>query len=178
MGLLTSYGSNNFVLVDDYNYRCNQIESGEPIVAVELSATSSMPPEFKPVVTVRQWWRAIIEETASFKYIGMDYSAAQDCADDMRSLLTFTSYPWVYSEYLSGDYLLYGWHKGVGTPTLESEIRLEKHGTGSMYDVVVNAKCTTINYGISGNALILSEAPLADAVDDVPGWNSTHQLSG
>lgn len=178
MSLLTSYSSKNFVLVDDYSYRCNQIDSGEPIVAVELSTTSSTPPERKPVVTITQWWRATIEETASFKYIGMDYSTAKDCADAMRSLFTFTSYPWVYSEYLSGDYLLYGWHKGTGTPTLESEISLEKHDNGCMYDVVVNAKCTTINYDKGANALDLNDRPLANAIDDVPGWDSTHQLSG
>lgn len=172
MSLLTSYTSKNFVLVDDYNYRCNQIECGKPEVAVELSNDQL-------VTTVDQWWRAIIEEKASFKYIGMNYSTAQSCAASMRSRFTFTQYQWLYGNYVvSNDIFLYGWHKGVGTPTLESEVSLQKHGNGCMYDVVVNAKCTTINYDKGARALDLNVRPLSNAVSQLPGWNTTVPLDG
>lgn len=78
---------------------------------------------------------------------------------------------------MSGSYLLYGWHKSIPTPTLESEVRLE-HNAGCMYDVVVNAKCTMINYDKAGDALQTGSRPLAGAVYHLPGWTSTHQLSG
>lgn len=172
MSALTSYSDKNFVLTEDYSCRFNQIECGQPEVAVEWNET-----EGKPEVTIAQWWRAVMEERAGFKYIGMNYSAAKNCANDMRSLLTFQTHTWEYGAYLSNDSLLYGWHKGSMTPTLESEIRLE-HNAGSMYDVVVNAKCTSINYDKAGNALNTGSRQLAGAVSNVDGWNSTHQLSG
>lgn len=174
MSALASYNATNFVLTEDYSYRFNQIECGQPEVAVELSGSGLSA---TPVVTIAQWWRAVMEERASFKYIGMKYDTAKSCANAMRSALTFQTYQWEYGAYLSGNYLLYGWHKGIATPTLESEVRLE-HNAGSMYDVVVNAKCTTTNYDKAGRALQTGSTPLATAVASLPGWSATHTLSG
>lgn len=174
MGALTTYGAENFVLTEDYSYRFNQIECGQPEATVELSGSGLSA---VPVVTIAQWWRAVMEERASFRYIGMDYSTAKNCANTMRSSMTFLTYPWEFGEYLSGTHLLYGWHKGTPTPTLESEVRLE-HRAGSMYDVVVNAKCTTVNYDKAGRALATGSRPLADEVAHVPGWSTANQLSG
>lgn len=179
MGLLTSYGANNFILETDYNYRCNQIESGVPEVTVELLSGT-------PQIAIRQWWHAFIEETASFKYVGMSYSAAQDCADEIRSTLTINRYPWTFGSYLSSvssglsttNYMLYGWHKGTSTPVCESEIKLQKHGNGCMYDVVVNARCTTENYDTSSNVLDINNKPLLNIVNSLPGWSEDCQLSG
>ena len=90
----------------------------------------------------------------------------------MRSALTIISYPWAFGEYIENGVLLYGWHKGTGTPTMESEVRLEKR-SGCMYDVVVNAKCTTINYDKQNNALNINNKPLYAVVSGLAGWNAT-----
>ena len=95
----------------------------------------------------------------------------------MRSALTIISYPWAFGEYIENGVLLYGWHKGTGTPTIESEVRLEKTA-GCMYDVVVNAKCTTINYDKNHNALDLTQKPLYSVVSGFAGWTQTHILKG
>jgi hypothetical protein len=50
-------------------------------------------------------------EEAAFRYVGMSYAAAQDCADDMRSAFTYNSYqPWIYEDYLEGSSFIRGWH--------------------------------------------------------------------
>lgn len=49
MGALTSYGAENFVMLEDYNFKFNSIEQGQPEVAVELSGTLSGG---EPTVTV------------------------------------------------------------------------------------------------------------------------------
>lgn len=113
-----------------------------------------------------------MEERAGFKYIGMDYDTAQSCANSLRTSLTITSYPWACGKYLYNGNLLYGWHKGTGTPTIESEVRVEKHA-GCMYDVVVNAKCTTTNYDKHSNALNITNRPLYTVVSGLAGWSAT-----
>lgn len=55
---------------------------------------------------------------------------------------------------------------------MESEVRLEKR-SGCMYDVVVNAKCTTINYDKQNNALNINNKPLYAVVSGLAGWNAT-----
>ena len=47
-----------------------------------------------------------------------------------------------------------------------------------MYEVVVNAKCTTENYTDDGNALNLNNKPLYGIVSNLAGWNDTPQLDG
>lgn len=169
MGLLTSYGADNFVLEDDYKLKCNSLEVGQPEVAVLLSGNN-------PTVQVTTWRREVTEESLRFKYIGMDYQTAQNCAAALRQTLTYTKYPWLFGAYLSGDNMLYGWHMGVGTPTLDSSVVVQKHGSGCMYDVVVDARAETENYlqnGSSGES-----SPLGDKLGQIAGYNSSYQLSG
>lgn len=115
------------------------------------------------------------DERTGFKYVGMDYGTAKSCADAMRSVLTFQKPTWLFGEYLSSvggaKVMLYGWHKGIATPTLESEVRLE-HNAGSMYDVVVNAHCTTEDYSNAGLATTTTSRPLADNLRSIPGYYS------
>lgn len=172
MGLLTTYSATNFVLEGDYNLRCNQIECGLPSVSVEVDGQGNKQ------VVIAQWWRAMIEEVASFRYIGMTYSAAQACATAMRSRFTFNQPRWDYGFYVEDNELLFGWHKGTSTPVLESEVRLEKQGNSRMYSVVVNAKCTTENYDKGGRALDLSVRPLQTALSGLPGFTSSTTLHG
>ena len=71
MGLLRTYGAENFVLTEDYSVRFNQVDCGVPEVSVELDEETH-----QPQVVIAQWCRAIMEERAGFKYIGMNYSTA------------------------------------------------------------------------------------------------------
>ena len=71
MGLLRTYGAENFVLTEDYSVRFNQVDCGVPEVTVDLD-----PQTAQPVINITKWCRAIMEERAGFKYIGMNYSTA------------------------------------------------------------------------------------------------------
>lgn len=66
---LTSYGAHNLVIEQDYCKKFNTIEVGEPTVTVELSGN-------RPVVQINTWYKTLQEETARFRYIGMNYSTA------------------------------------------------------------------------------------------------------
>lgn len=168
MSALNTYNADNFVMLEDYNFKFNSIEQGQPDVTVELSGST-------PTVTISQWWRAMQDERTSFKYVGMDYDTAKSCANTMRNVLAFQKSPWLFGEYLSSvnnvPVMLYGWHKGIATPTLESEVRLE-HNAGCMYDVVVNAHCTTEDYSNTGLATTITSRPLADNLRSIPGYYS------
>ena len=170
MGLLTTYGADNFILLDDYKLKCNSLDAGQPEVAVLLSGAN-------PSVQVVTWKRGITEESLRFKYVGMDYETAQDCADALRDSLTYTKYPWQFGAYLSGQTMLYGWHRGVGTPTLDSSVTVQKHGTGCMYDVVVDARAETENYTAGGDP-VGGGAPLAGKLNGIAGYSASHVLSG
>lgn len=169
--LLTSYGAQNFVLLDDYKMRFNSIKVGQPEVAVLLSGNVAS------VQTVT-WKRGIMEESCRFSYIGMSYDAAQNCAASMRSLLTFWSPTWIYGDYLSGGNWLLGWHHGFETPKLESGITVQRHGSGCMYDVVVDARYTAEEYTTGGYAGAATSQLLRSTLAYIPGFNSSPPLSG
>lgn len=179
MSLLTSYGAENLVITNDYDRRFNQTDIGNPQVSIEVLSGS-------PVVTIAQWYKGIQEETASFKYVGMTYDAAVECAEDMRQKLTYSQAPWTFGDYLSSDtsggeikaYFILGWHEGVALPTCESQIQVNHHDKGCMYDVAVQAKCTTIKYDKLGQALDITRQPLYDTLQTLAGWNAEVQLSG
>lgn len=107
----------------------------------------------------------------------MSYQAAQNCAAAMRQTLTYTKYPWLYGAYLSGQDMLYGWYKGVGTPTLDSSVTVQKHGTGCMYDVVVDARAEYENYTTDGDPTG-SDSPLGNKLNSIAGYSASPQLSG
>lgn len=118
-----------------------------------------------------------MEETAGFKYIGMDYATAKSCANYLRSKLTISIYEWQFGWYIDNNIFQYGWYKSYSTPTLDSEVRIEQR-SGCMYDVVVDAKCISTNYSTSSNATSTSSRPLYTAVSSIPGWSSTITLHG
>lgn len=169
--LKSSYDSTNFVLLDDYKLKFNSLDAGQPEVAVLLSGDT-------PTLSCVTWKRGVLEESIRFKYIGMDYDTAQDCANAMRSLLIYQKSPWVYGVYLSGDNMLYGWHQGTGTPTLDSEIALQKNGTGCMYDVVVEGRTNYENYTANSFTTLTSYRPLGSVLNSIPGYTSNPVLSG
>lgn len=107
----------------------------------------------------------------------MNYQTAQNCATAMRQTLTYTKYPWLYGSYLSGHDMLYGWYKGVGTPTLDSSVTVQKHGTGCMYDVVVDAHAEYENYTTDGDPTG-GDAPLGNKLNSIAGYSTSPQLSG
>jgi len=170
--LKTSYDATNFVLTQDYSLKFNQLDVGKPEVVAQYD------PDTQEVdVETVTWKRAIMEETAGFKYIGMDYATAKACANSMRSSLTMPVYEWGFGWYIENNIFQYGWHKNYTTPTLESEIRIEQR-SGCMYDVVVNAKYVSTNYSKSANATSIGSRPLANRLSSIPGWNSTVPLTG
>lgn len=118
-----------------------------------------------------------MDETAGFKYIGMDYATAKSCAAYLRTALTCLNYDWEFGWYIQNNTFQYGWHKSIATPMLESEIRIEQR-SGCMYDVVVNAKYTSTNYSSSPNALDTGTRPLYDSISSLPGWSSAVTLTG
>lgn len=170
--LKTSYDASNFVLTQDYSFKFNQLDVGKPEVVAQYD------PETQEVtVQSKIWKRAIMEETAGFKYIGMDYATAKACSNSLRSSLTLPVYEWEFGWYIENNIFQYGWHKSYSTPTLESEIRVEQR-SGCMYDVVVNAKCVSTNYSTASNATSIGSRPLYSAVSSLPGWSSTVTLTG
>lgn len=170
--LQTTYGANNIEITQDYAYRFNQIDVGEPIVDVSTNQTTG-----EISVSCTSWKRAVMVETAGWKYIGMNYATAKTCANAMRNLLTFQIPPWEYGYYMRNNQLQFGWHSGTSTPTLESDVRIQQR-SGCMYDVIINAKCTTQNYTKAANATSTGSRPLANILSSVAGWNSTVTLTG
>jgi hypothetical protein len=132
MGMMTSYGSDNFQLDQDYQIRLDQVEVGQPEVVISCDLSSG---EFD--VKIDRWKRYVQIEEASFSYVGMDYATAKSCANSMRNRLTYNSYqPWIYEDYLDGNKFVRGWHKAdVNAPQLESTVNVVKNGNGDMYDV-------------------------------------------
>ncbi len=169
--LKSSYDSTNFVLLDDYKMKFNSLDAGQPEVAVLLSGDT-------PAVSCVTWKRGVLEESIRFKYIGMDYDTAQNCANAMRSLLTYQKTPWVYGVYLSAGNMLYGWHQGTGTPALDSEIALQKHGTGCMYDVVVEGYTNYEKYTANNYTSMTTNRPLGSVLNSIPGYTSNPVLTG
>lgn len=130
---LTSYSANNLVIEEDYNVRFNEILVGDPEVTVEFDLSGN------PAMQINSWYRTQQEETARWRWVGMNYDTAQNCANAVRNALTFEKYTWQFGTYLSGTTLLYGYYKDKAAPVLESDVAVVKNGNGSMYDVVVDA---------------------------------------
>lgn len=171
--LQTSYGANNIEITQDYSYRFNQIDVGEPVVDVSTNQTTG-----QVSVTCSSWKRAVMVETAGWKYIGMDYTTAKTCANAMRSALTFAVAPWEYGYYMKNNALQFGWHAGSTTPTLESDVRVQQRNGGCMYDVIISARCTTENYTKEASAISTGSRPLYSQLQHIAGWNSTVTLTG
>jgi hypothetical protein len=171
--LQSSYGANNIEITQDYSYSFNQIDVGEPVVTMTRDLSGETD------VKYAAWKRAVMVETAGWKYIGMDYATAKSCANAMRSALTFTTYPWEYGYYMTPQTsaLQFGWHKSSYVPTLESDVAVRQR-SGCMYDVVVNARATTENYSLGSVALDIGSRPLADQLQSIAGWNSSVSLTG
>jgi len=119
-----------------------------------------------------------MEESIRFKYVGMDYDTAQSCADSMRSLFTYSKYAWCYGDYIENGNWLFGWHKKYLSPALDSNITVQKHGSGCMYDVLVDAHATVENYTKGGYAALATSRPIADTLSHIPGYSSNPTLSG
>lgn len=173
--LLTSYSGDNFILIDDYKMKVNSLDVGQPEVAVQLSGSLSSS---TPTVEVVTWKRGIMEESVRFKYIGMSYDTAKTCANDMRGRFTYQKKAWCYGDYIEDGNWLIGWHSKYNTPTLDSNITIQKHGNGCMYDVVVDAHATIENYTRGGYAALTGSRPIADTLAYIPGFNDNPTLDG
>lgn len=137
---LTSYGAHNLVIEQDYNLRFSEIVAGEPEVTVRTLSGGN------PTVSIDTWRRFSQEETARWRYVGMEYNAAKNAADSIRTQLTHSVYEWRFGTYLTGGNLQYGYYKEKQSPVLESDVTVVKNGNGAMYDVLVDAHMTDVNY--------------------------------
>lgn len=167
----STWGANNLVIEQDYSLKFNEIQCGEPELYIEIQPQGSSQSN---VVEIVNWYHAEREETASWRYVGMDYTTAMSCANSMRLLLTFSRGMWEWGIYMDNGVVKLGWYTAATTPTLESNVAIIKNGIGDMYDVVVQAKCTGDIYGTTPNLNIHgSVRPLANALQQVAGWNNS-----
>ena len=158
-------------MLDDYKMRLNSLDVGQPEVAVVLSGDG------EPTVTFVTWKRGVMHESCRFKYVGMDFDTAQDCADAMRSRFQYTKPTWQYGLYVEGGDILYGWHQGAQLPSMDTNVTVQKHGTGCMYDVLVDAQAEIETYTRGGYADAAGTRPVHDALTAVPGWSDAEPLS-
>ena len=171
--LKSTYDASNFVLTQDYSHKFNQIDVGKPEARVEYD-----PDTQTTSVELVSWKRGMVQETAGFKYVGMDYATAKSCANHLRSVLTLNVYEWAFGWHEENGNKVYGWYKNYATPTLESEVSLQQRNGGCMYDVVVNAKFTSLQYSSTPDATDINSKPLHDVLVNLAGWSSAVPLSG
>ena len=164
----TTWGSSNLVIIEDYSVKFNELVCGDPEVYVEIQPEGS---QLSNVVKVVNWYHAIRIERAQWKWIGMDYTTAQSCANQTRLLLTVPKSTWEWGVYMDNGVVKLGWYSAATTPTLESSVSIVKSGNGDMYDVYVQAQVTGDIYGQTPNLNIHgSTRPLANILQQVAGW--------
>ena len=167
----TTWGSSNLVIEQDYSIKFNEIESGEPELYIEIQPQGSQQ---NNVVKIVNWYHATRTESAIWRWIGMDYTTAMSCANQTRLLLTFQKSTWEWGIYMDNGVVKQGWYSAAVTPTLESSVAIVKNSIGDMYDVVVHARATGDIYGLLPNLNIHgSTRPLANALQQVTGWNTS-----
>jgi hypothetical protein len=77
MAGLTSYGSHNIIVLKDYNFTFNEVVAGQPTLYIKIHINKSDPSEqTDDTVEISNWYKGTCEESARWKYIGMDYSTA------------------------------------------------------------------------------------------------------
>lgn len=166
----TTWGANNLVIEQDYTFKFNEIVAGDPELYIEIQPEDS---EEDDVVDIVTWRHAVRVETASWRYIGMDYATAMSCANSMRNTLTHSKYVWEFGVYVKNGVVKNGWYKAASMPTLESDVAIVKNGIGDMYDVVVQAQMTSDEYDKNPNINITGSRPLAGVLGHVAGWNNS-----
>ena len=164
----TSWGSDNLVIENDYNIRFNEIVAGNP----EISAEKPQTQGGSPTISVDVWYKLVTEETARWKYVGMDYTTAQSCVSTLKTALTFTTSVWDYGFYVDNGTLLYGYHVDKTAPNLESNITIVKCGDCDMYNVVVDARVKTEYYSKTAGLYSQKQTPLANYLGTLNGWNT------
>lgn len=162
---LTSYGEHNLVIEQDYNLRFNEIVVGDPQITISSDTSGNVD------VDVNVWYGRKQEETARWRYVGMEYSTAQNAANNIRNALTFQQYSWEFGTYLSGGNLQIGYYKSEQAPRLESDIAVVKNGNGAMYDVVVDAHVTGSDY-VTSPGSTTSQNNLQQYLQTLQGWNN------
>lgn len=164
----TSYGSNNIVIVKDYNTRFNEVTVGNPELTIEKPTTEGG----SPVISIATWYKLQCEETAKWKYVGMDYSTAKSCELALLSGLTFSIPTWEYGAYINDSNLLFGYHTGSSAPQLNSRVVIEKCGNCDMYNVVVDANVISETYSKNPNLYSSLSTYLKSYLNSLTGWGS------
>ena len=172
---LTTWDRNNLIITKDYSFRFSVVETGEPRLYIKLAKNQQQQDD----VSIVQWWHGKAEETAAWKWVGMDYDTAMDCADYARNLLTYTNWVWEYGAHVENGAVVVGWFKWVYSPQLDSSIQVVKHGNGDLYDVEVNAKVITDDYSLTPNGTnVTGSRILASTLPHIDGWNLSPTPNG
>jgi len=85
---------------------------------------------------------------------------------------------WEYGPHLENGDLVVGWYVGATTPKLESDVQIQKTGSGSLYDVVISAKMTQEQYSATPGINITGTRPLADLLPYVSGFYDSENPKG
>lgn len=143
MALLTSYSAANKVVLQGKTQRITCGTPSEPVVSFKQVEGEN------PTLSSDVWYEMTCHSTASFKYVGMDYSAASACRDAMIKKFTRLVEVWKFDE---GSYneetktYHIGWVKQPNGATVqEAEVQLAPEG-GHMYQVTVNVDCCDVKY--------------------------------
>lgn len=164
----TTWGANNLVIIKDYNSQFNEVVVGNPEVTLEKPTTAGG----SPTITVATWYKLQCEETAQWKYVGMDYTTAKDCENALLTDLTFNIPVWEYGAYISNGQVLYGYHTGNVAPQLFSSVTIEKCGNCDMYNVIVNARVTSETYSKNSDLYSSLATYLKTYLNSLTGWSN------
>ena len=177
MGALNSYGAQNLVITKDYSLRFNEIIASEPELYIKIQPSDS---EEQNVVEITTWYRGESVETAGWKYVGMDYTTAQSCANAMRQLLTYFAYEWEYGIHLENGSVVLGWYKtSASTYVMDSDVAVVKDDEGGLFTVEVQAHMSNVGYSKTLGINVAVSRPLADVLHSLDGWNtSTNPTNG
>ena len=164
----TTWDASNLVIEKDYNTRFNEVIVGNPELTIEKPTTT----DGDPVLTFSTWYKFQCEETARFKYIGMDYTTAKSCELSLLNGLTFNVPTWEYGPYLSDGKFLFGYHSGNSAPQLHSNVVIEKCDNTDMYNVVVDAKVDSEAFSNSPNLFGSLGTRLKAYLNSLSGWRT------
>lgn len=165
---MTTWGADNLVIETDYAVRFNEVVVGNPEVTVDPPTTAGG----SPAVSVASWYRFACEETARWRYVGMDDATAQSCANSMRAALTFSVPVWEYGAYVLNNQLYYGYHVGSSEPQLNSNVTVLKHGDGELYYVDVDARVNSEEYSRNPNLYSNLSTRLKTFLGSLTGWST------
>ncbi len=142
--LFTTHGTDNLQILQGKTMRVTLTQTGDPLVTVKIPNSGTAP-----TISVDTWYQQVSSFTCIFQYVGMTKTAAETCAEAMRTTFTRSKTVWKYGYHATqgGGYSL-GWYSTAEGTVLDSEIAVI-HDVGAMYHVEVHANVTDESYTTS-----------------------------